>query len=349
MADLSAQLMTLFSDVSPEFPNNTNTSFKVRLQTPLTVPNPNWEVALASLSVPNRGFSMKDLGYTSRADVLMKASVTLTDADKGTQLVEAVSVSVGDVFENESSVMTDAMEFWTRLSNMLNYQIRLLVKRTLKQRGAAIKLYLDQTVNLHVDLLKRQIEITMSANKTHSGPNSGVSFHIKLAKAFGLVFGSTSNGNLTYYLNPDNVRATQGEKKEADDRPYYYENSGNENWSVANDFLSLSGVDDWIFDNTDKHFQALSTTRARSILVYSDIVKTTPMGPQRHHLLRQLFIPREEQDSRQVIEPLHFQWIPIARTNTETVELELADLDGALMVLPPGKTVATLAVRPMQG
>ena len=45
--------VTLPSDPSPEFPDNSPSSFKVRLPQRLTLPGKGWRVALSSMSVPD--------------------------------------------------------------------------------------------------------------------------------------------------------------------------------------------------------------------------------------------------------------------------------------------------------
>lgn len=47
------QRVTLVSDATDEFPQNTNNSFKVRIPGRLSLPGPGWKVALLSLTIPN--------------------------------------------------------------------------------------------------------------------------------------------------------------------------------------------------------------------------------------------------------------------------------------------------------
>ncbi len=56
--------ITLISDATSEFPDNTNTNFKVRLQEPIRLnAEQQWKAAMVSLSTPNRPVTfMKDLG-----------------------------------------------------------------------------------------------------------------------------------------------------------------------------------------------------------------------------------------------------------------------------------------------
>ena len=52
--------VVLLSDVSPEFPNNTSSSFKVRLPHPVKFDG-DWEVGLTFVSMPDQGLDLKEL------------------------------------------------------------------------------------------------------------------------------------------------------------------------------------------------------------------------------------------------------------------------------------------------
>ena len=52
--------MSFYDDVSPEFPHNTSSSFKVRLLDPVKFDG-DWEVGLTSVSIPDQGLDLKEL------------------------------------------------------------------------------------------------------------------------------------------------------------------------------------------------------------------------------------------------------------------------------------------------
>lgn len=335
--------MTLISDPSPEFPNNTNASFKVRLQTPLDVRNPKWEVALVSLSIPNRGVDMKDLGYTSSADVVLKVIMFVWDRLGGNERI-TVTVQAGDLFENIHHVVTSGIELWVRLSNVLHDKIEYAMTELAKKYTRWYQCFEDERPTIEVDPIKQTVKIVMHPN-TRYGPI--MSLDEKFAKAYGMVhFDEAAN---KFLRNPDVLRASLPPFVDKGRTVFRQgDTSGQSFMNYRRPFIELSGAVNWSVYNIDRQFKEISSTNARSILVYSDIVQSTVMGPQRHHLLRELFIPHEEHDERQMVEPVHYQWVPIARMRTEIVEVELADLNGQLLKLPRGKTVVTLSVRPTE-
>lgn len=128
----------------------------------------------------------------------------------------------------------------------------------------------------------------------------------------------------------------------------YHELQGQGLWGYIHNELELGNRADWTIHMLDRQFKAVSTTNALSILVYSNIVQSTMMGAHKHQLLRELFIPHEEHDERQMVEPLHYQWLPVQNRRTEIVEVELGDLNGNVIRLPRGKTLVTIAIRQME-
>lgn len=81
------------------------------------------------------------------------------------------------------------------------------------------------------------------------------------------------------------------------------------------------------------------------MLVYTDLVQTSYMGHQKHELLREIFLKHDNHDTRQLSEPVHYQWLPVRSQMVEVVSVELGDLDGKLIQLPKGKTLVTVALR----
>ena len=343
MLDLTGQRMTLISDPSPEFPNNTNVSFKVRLQTPLDLRNPNWEVALVSLSVPNRGVGMKELGYTSATDAILKATYWMREVVSGVLNRRWITVTAGDVFSADFQVATSGAELWTRVANVMHDKIERELGRFAQEGLKAQQYCVNEVPFIGADKTKDLCVLNMHPTSRNQ---PRVSIDLKFAKTFGLVY--ESNG--TYVRNVDVLKASlpsiddngQDVKRQSSfNQPKYY--------SFDRDgFLQLNSNVTWTIFWLERHFNVASSTNARSILVYSDMVQSTIMGGQRHHLLRELFLPKEEYDERQMVEPNHYQWIPISKMRTEIVEVELADLNGKLLKLPQGKTLVTVAVRQME-
>ena len=109
-------------------------------------------------------------------------------------------------------------------------------------------------------------------------------------------------------------------------------------------FLQLSLIVQWQLNNLDASFEKIIGTTRRTMMVYSDIVESTVMGSGKFPLLREVQIMRTGVGER-TAEPLHHQWIKVRGNQLDIVEVEIANTDGTLAVLPPGKTIVTIGLK----
>ena len=100
----------------------------------------------------------------------------------------------------------------------------------------------------------------------------------------------------------------------------------------------------WRFVGLVESYEKIIGTKARDILVYSNMVDTSIVGNQKHQLLRDVRVQRNGK-GRTSVEPYHRQWQPIRRSHLDIVEMELGDPTGALTTLPPGQTIVTIGIR----
>ena len=109
-------------------------------------------------------------------------------------------------------------------------------------------------------------------------------------------------------------------------------------------FLQLSLMVQWQLNNLDASFEKIIGTTRRTMMVYSDIVESTVMGSGKFPLLREVQIMRTG-DGESTAEPLHHQWIKVRGNQLDIIEVEIANTDGTLTVLPPGKTIVTIGLK----
>ena len=109
-------------------------------------------------------------------------------------------------------------------------------------------------------------------------------------------------------------------------------------------FLQLSLIVQWQLNNLDASFEKIIGTTRRTMMVYSDIVESTVMGSGKFPLLREVQIMRTG-DGESTAEPLHHQWIKVRGNQLDIIEVEIANTDGTLAVLPPGKTIVTIGLK----
>ena len=109
-------------------------------------------------------------------------------------------------------------------------------------------------------------------------------------------------------------------------------------------FLQLSLIVQWQLNNLDASFEKIIGTTRRTMMVYSDIVESTVMGSGKFPLLREVQIMRTG-DGESTAEPLHHQWIKVRGNQLDIIEVEIANTNGTLAVLPPGKTIVTIGLK----
>lgn len=192
-----------------------------------------------------------------------------------------------------------------------------------------------------MDLVKESCRILLGAGSTHTNRGS-IAFEEKFAKAFGLLYEDP-----VYHINsvnPEVVKAELPARTTASGRIYHelpLQNLGSYNHNE----LTLGNTVDGTIHLLYRQFKDAMAVDSRSVLVYSSLVQPTIMGNQKHQLLREIFIPHKDHDNRQLVEPRHYQWLPVENRQTEVVEVILEDLNGGFIKLPRGKTLVTVAVR----
>ena len=92
--------VVLLSDVSPEFPNNTGSSFKVRLPHPVKFDG-DWEVGLTSVSMPDQGLDLKELLDPDQDSLL--SNWYRVDADR--IYTQTDTVHRDDLIRNQSAIV----------------------------------------------------------------------------------------------------------------------------------------------------------------------------------------------------------------------------------------------------
>ena len=198
--------------------------------------------------------------------------------------------------------------------------------------------------------------------------------NLAIALKFGLVVEKTSQNRTWYELGPNMQYTLPAITYDSTTQPagnsfrtaYNWEGKqytgvnptllfGNIVSSITNDplqvrthdgvkFLQLSLMVQWQLNNLDASFEKIIGTTRRTMMVYSDIVESTVMGSGKFPLLREVQIMRTG-DGESTAEPLHHQWIKVRGNQLDIIEVEIANTDGTLAVLPPGKTIVTIGLK----
>ena len=107
---------------------------------------------------------------------------------------------------------------------------------------------------------------------------------------------------------------------------------------VNDGWLELTLTVDWKFQNLRQTFSDAVGTSSRTLMVYSDVLRSNLVGDTKHPLLREVVYKRDGSGSI-YFEPLHVQWLPIRRPFLDVIEVQVTETNGKLVKFGPGKTV----------
>ena len=356
--------ITLISDATNEFPDNTNMNFKVRLQEPIRLhAEQQWQAAMVSLSTPNRPVTfMKDLGLKDQ-DTLFVYGIRILNEKYPTSDPKHIddrpleTVSVGGVFGGANPDNLTGVEFWSRMAFTAKHYQTWEMMRNARKNSNWSKAFQEEMLSMEVDPLRQVVRVRASDSRPSPavfGLNLTVAKYFELVRevspgvynlgrnAFYEAWQTYQSGRPQYRLKwpiesdmmTDN-RAFVVKKYQptGEDMVYF---SRHLNWwfnelNTAADNTSTSSADD----------KASST---RLALVYCDIVQSSLVGNQKHQLLRELTL-KDSGGSRRSVEPLHYQWLPVRNNVIDVVHAQLADENGKFLSMPKGKTMLTVTLK----
>ena len=348
--------MTLISDATSEFPNNTNVDFKVRLAEPLHLKaEERWQAALVSMSTQNRPNTPLDRLGLKQSDTLFVYGIRVVN-DKFSNTdplhvydIKEARVTVGEVFGDSINSVT-GVEFWSRISDYcLHYQSLEILQNSKRNKHWARSFH-DEMVVTSVDPDRDQFHV-QATSRAASPATFGV--NLVVAKYFGLVEESRGGGynlgrNARYACFPAfaNGRSSR--------HMFYPIENELSAFSAAMTVKQLSNGEDvalffrymsWTFRNLNVSFDDVTRRfKTQLAMVYCDVVESSLVGNQKHALLRELML-KDSGGQRQFVEPLHYQWLGVRNNAIEVVHVQVADADGRLLALPSGKTMVTVTLK----
>ena len=348
--------MTVISDTTQEFPDNTNVDFKVRLAEPIHLKaEERWQAALVSMSTQNRPNTPLDRLGLRQSDTLFVYGIRVAN-DKFSPSdplhisdIQEARVTVGEVFGDSINSVT-GVEFWSRISDYcLHYQSWEILQNSKRNKHWA-KSFENEMVVTSVDPSRDQFHV-QSTLSTASPATFGV--NLVVAKYFGLVEESRAGGynlgrNARYACHP-----TYANGRSARHLHYPLE-SDMRAFSSAMTVKQLSNGEDvaffsrfmaWTFRNLNVSFDDVTRRyKTQLAMVYCDVVESSLVGNQKHALLRELML-KDSGGQRQFVEPVHYQWLSVRNNVIEVVHVQVSDADGKLLALPSGKTMVTVTLK----
>ena len=325
-------------------PENKNNSYKVRLPDPIRLEG-EWEVGLASVSLPDTAPQLKNIGSfhtpnllyygwrNRRPDNLISGSTILFPISffnyfrptTGRELANIVVGFCNNIRLYGSSLQDDhAVDIdWRANNGKLMYCV--------------VKLDGEDLV---ID----------NSNTDTSDSDAFVWFDVGFAKAMGWVKTPHADAPNTYELGPNiimeylhkgghgSVDLDAGGINEDVWRP------GTQTgvyWAVDGGWLKLSFHASWRFTNLDEAFKDLTNHKSRSLFIYCSAGKSQIVGNKITDLLREVPFSANGLGS-QYYEPTQLQYKPVRSNHIDIIEVEVSETDGSLATFEDGVTTLTL-------
>ena len=115
----------------------------------------------------------------------------------------------------------------------------------------------------------------------------------------------------------------------------------------SHQWIRLSGMVEWRMINLQQTYNDIHKHPNQSVMVYTNLQRSTIVGEKTAQLLREIVVSGSNEEGHSYAEPKHLQWIPVASNHMDIAEVQLADVNGALLSLPPGKSLVTVAFQQM--
>ena len=366
------QRITFISDPTNEYPNNTNTKFKVRLPIPLQLEG-EWDASLWSLSVPDDPLPNKTL-FADTESTIVDFQFTMyrlgawSSANKQYESITLIpktsTFRVRDVL-NETTPAHTGVEFWKHCVRQIEETV---IEELLEAQNdnttlpVAIPNAWKPTFQWDGEDLVLEA-VTTNVMTSGNVPYSWFAMSESLAFLFGFLqiepllkvkmLGDNASGYYPLYeekgtkiadsiLTADPAlkgptRAVQLTPDVDTTRP---KTAG---YKLDNGKIYFSRALEWRFRRLNESFDKLHN-RKEVVMVYTDLVQSTTVGNGRFPLLRKLSVDRKG-SGRVTVEPYHREWVPLQTNWVESVEIQLSTPGGELTHLSPGKTLVPVGLR----
>ena len=321
------------SYASPEFPNNTRASFKVRLADRIEFPDDEWEVALSALSLADTSADLSPLVQDPHTRLL---SSEVKWKDKlGADHDDSVWVEMEEINKlNVTRRLEDGVEFVRAMLDTLTSKENV---EHLKNDGQ-----ITARVRYEWDTSRGRTELILKGK-----------VRIQVDETLGLKMGwlaQPPGGNVE--VGPNAIPEAE------------YDKTGDPYWTAKKTFLTKNALltrsegpanilykfneaFDWRLVNLEEAFRNVMGEPSRTLHVYSDVGGSTIVGNRKTDLLREVTYTRAGRGTV-YYEPLHKQYHRVRNRTIEVVEINVSETNGQLVRFPKdgrAQTFVTLHFR----
>ena len=306
-----------------EFPNNQPSSFKVCLAEPLRLLGDDWQVGLASMSIPDRGLDLSHIQPLNR-DLFIMSSVRKKKDNTFDYKIHRLTLNelTGFPIQDGLSFMK-AVQLWYQ--EQFNQEFKREYESVDQDAGkhTYLKFYVDDG-----DLV---MDNTKLIRKRFSGVNDPLPI-FAFTQDFGVKMGWIRQDykkdwepglNLQIvFHNQRIVTRGQYDFRNKDGTANLYMREETDNAGVT--WFYLTGRCSWRFSSINRMFDRLVTHPNRSLYVYSDVGGSSMVGNRFTDLLKEVHYPRQGQ-GKVYYEPEHIHYLPVRREVIDIIEVNLTE------------------------
>ena len=336
-----------------EYPKNKSNSFKIRLPEPIRL-GPDWKVGLTSISLPDTNgvlpkFTLNDeplftMQWFLTRMVTIPSNSTRVTSRKENFTSQNLSVNFGGLdgvgfmktvvnfFETQRLIHGNANEDVYRGFYLVNNPFDLNVEKNLSYMN-----FVWQGDELLLDNSKTFSQQYDAKKKIKFGINKHLCHQMKWILV---------NDDETYQLGPNLKMEINGVEIPNPDKSGVYEDlQSPDNVAVfflaVNEYYFFSIHTNWRFLNLNAAYSNLIVSPSRTLLVYSDVSRSSVLGDQKVDILREV---QYKQSGRGVFyfEPKLPQYIPVRKDFIDIVEVQVGEITGELTDFSAGETILTL-------
>ena len=323
-----------------EFPNNQPSSFKVRLAEPLRLLGDDWQVGLASMSIPDRGLDLSHIQPLDQ-DLFIMSSVRKKKDNSFAYKIHNMTLQ-----DLTRYPIQDGVSFMKAVQLWYQDQFNQEFKREYES--------VDEDAGKHT-YLKFSIEdgdLLMDNSKLIRKRFSGVNDPLPIfafSQDFGVNMGWVRQNDQKVWQLGINLQIVYHGGRIVTRGQYDFRDKDGKNLYMRTEtdgvtWFYLTGRCSWRFSELNRMFDRLVTHPNRSLYVYSDVGGSSMVGNRFTDLLKEVHYPRQGRGNV-YYEPEHIHYLPVRREVIDIIEVNLTEnttVGEQLVKFKDGHTLLTL-------
>lgn len=321
--------ITLPSFPRPEFQDNTPSKFRVRLPKHLQLVGQGWKVGLASITLPNINFiqQLENLGIKDNDDLVTVHNKTELS---GRYRSKIVTVKLKDLKERDN--FQSGVDLFASI-------IQILDTRRLALLSPGEKITNEEFIPFVIKAVGEDYEMIVGKSGNHSAGGVHLAFDARMAKLMKWPYYDKNDqltDNFGVHLVPEFTNY---------ERPVQTEIGNGKLFSVVGNSFRLTMKAKWRFVHLNRLYEKITGQCKRTVLVYTNIGKSTIVGDQIVDLLREVEydpLTSYHQYDKIHFEPKEIQYHDAVSTDMDIIEVQITETDNTPLLFGRGNTTLVL-------